>query len=453
MSKLDANTLQLQKQAVRLFPVIDRIQTSFAIEAELREIQFEFAHNLSAELVIELDTSKFEKILNNLLSNALKFSSKLGVINLTVEQLTNTQQLSIKVKDTGIGIHPDDLPYIFDRFYQSKQQKENLHGGAGIGLALANRFAELFEGQLTVASQLEKGSEFTFVFPYQKAFLQTATEVEEEMQVDIDFPLETTNTARDYTILIAEDNADMRAFVESLLKPNYQVLTVDNGAKAWELLSSQKQDVDLLLSDVMMPEMNGFELLQRIKDKKMQLPVVLLTALSSSKRKLEGLTIGADDYLTKPFSKNELLARIKNLLINYEGRRTWAQSEITDTSKKIQKIENVAVDQVWMKKVEETLKKEVGNTQFGILELASELNISERQLRRRIKKFVGLTPNQYFRIIRLQVARQLLETKQYETVAEISHHIGFSNPQYFSKLYEEEFGKKPSEILSKGNTL
>lgn len=443
LSKLDANILGVQEDVVNLFSIVDRIQMAFATEAELRAIRFEFVYEANTELTINLDTSKFQKVLNNLLSNALKFTSQGGLIRLEVKQLTDKKELYLAVKDTGVGIDPKDLPYIFNRFYQSKQQRENLQGGAGIGLALAHRFVELFGGELKVTSQLEKGSIFSFSLPYQEAVLHSILEETTEIEI----PTVTDNTTSDYTILIVEDNQDMRNFIESLLKPIYQTIAVDNGLKAWELLSAENAAIDLVLSDVMMPEMNGFELLQRIKEQHMDLPVVLLTALSSPQNKLNGLTIGADDYLTKPFSKKELMVRIKNLLNNYKQRQTWTQDEIIDTSKKIQKTETVVVDRSWIKEVETLLKKEVGNTQFGILQLAVELNISERQLRRRIKKFVGLTPNQYFRIIRLQVAKELLLTQKYETIAEVAHHIGFTNPQYFSKLYEEEYGKKPSEII------
>ena len=209
---------------------------------------------------------------------------------------------------------------------------------------------------------------------------------------------------------------------------------------------------------MMMPVLDGFELLEKIKSKPQQeqVPFIMLTARTAERDKLKALRIGVDDYLQKPFSNRELLARIKNLLEHYQQRQDWIkeQEEIQKTSNSNQETqENKAAVLVevapdpWIENLEQVVKREVGNTQFNMARLAYDLNLSERQLRRKIKAKTGLTPNQYFRCIKLDMARSFLETRRYQTVAEVAHQVGFSNVHYFSKLYLAQYGKKPIDYL------
>lgn len=251
---------------------------------------------------------------------------------------------------------------------------------------------------------------------------------------------------------MAEDNKDMRYFIQSLLT-DYEVIAMENGLVAWEYLKNPNNKVDLVLSDVMMPQMDGFELSKRIKNANhlANVPLLILTARSSEQDQLHALTMGVDSYLTKPFSSNVLLAQLKNILHNYQKRKEWQQETaqtIENTPQKtIEKINITKADQKWIKTVENTVKMQLNKENFVLDDLAKMLNISERHLTRKLKKIVGLTPKKYIREIRLNVAYQYIQEGKYSTVSEVSYAVGFIKTQYFSELFRERFGQKPKELM------
>lgn len=455
LSKLEAQSVELDEKALCLYPLLKRLFFAFEAQADLQEIDWSFNCEIKKGVYVLLDANKFEKILNNLLSNALKYTPRGGRVVLNVAQeIIGAEQvlLQLEVIDSGKGIHPNDLPYVFDRFYQSKRKEAIVQGGTGIGLALTYEFVQLLKGSIKVESELNKGAKFSLSIP---------TSIVEKPILDLEVePLEAEVLAlstlgpkneNSSTLLIVEDNKDMRSFLVDILGSYYNTLTAENGQIGLNVLTQNATEIDLIISDVMMPEMDGFELLQKVKSHIdwQQLPIVMLTARATEQDKLFALRIGVDDYLQKPFSPQELLVRVQNLLKNYGQRKAW-QLEVSEENEKagIEQEDSipVVVDQ-WMENLETIAKREVGNTQFSITSLAYDLNLSERQLRRKIKTKTGLTPNQYFRVIKLDKAREYLEKRRYETVSEIAYKIGFSNVHYFSKIYQEQYGKKPIEYL------
>ncbi|MDX1940971.1 MAG: response regulator, partial [Saprospiraceae bacterium] len=443
LSKLEQQTLVLEEKVVHFPGLVRLIFSMYEAYAEMHQIGYHLHYKGSEQLYLLLDKAKLEKILHNLIDNALKYNSKLGKVDIWVEELPNT--IRIQVIDIGIGIHPDDLPHIFERYFQSKQPNAPIQGGSGIGLAIAQEYAQLMQGELRAESQLNKGSTFTFVFP--KKIVQ-APKI-----VDYDYPLQSTFKIPDLNqngntkngkpeLLIVEDNVEMQELLLQITSPHFEVLQAANGEIALEIL--QRHSVDCVLTDLMMPHMDGFELIAALKKNPtwQWLPVVALTARANEQDKLQTLRFGIDDYLYKPFSPHELLARLQNLAKNYQNRL------------KSQRLQNLAqetlqsADQQWVGRLESSTMQLLKNDpEFTLIDLANEMNLSERHLRRKVHEIIGMTANEYIREIRLQKARQLLEQKAMNTIAEVSYAVGFSSVGYFTKVFSERFGRKPSEYL------
>jgi signal transduction histidine kinase/DNA-binding response OmpR family regulator len=400
---------------------------------------------------IQLDTHGFHKIMGNLLSNALKYTPPGGRIE--VSGSTKDDQLKLSVTDSGDGIPPEDLPHIFDRFFQTKNPDKELKGGNGIGLALVRELALGMGGGIFASSKEGIGSSFVLVLPVKVeeshcAQILLATKLlvgarpqghgavlDEHGNVLVaNWPnIETTGSH----ILVVEDNPDMRHLLAGLLSPRYRCTAVADGQKALDLITSGSAAFDLIISDVMMPNMDGYELLQELKKSPATaaIPVVMLTARTAKQDRLHALRLGVDDYLDKPFSADELMLRIHHLLCRVRMRETAT-------------IEVVSVDDTWLKKLEvlagEALSKGISlNAEY----LASSSHVSKRTLQRHLKAATGLSTKQYLLEIKLDRARTLLETKQLKTVAEVAHASGFSTPTYFSRIFEERFGRRPINYL------
>ncbi len=446
LSKMEAGKLKLEESKVAFYPLIRRIFGSFVSYAQYRNIEMEMNYEVPEHIVLKLDVKKFEKILNNLLSNALKFTPSSGTVLLTVKDLEN--QILLKMKDSGLGIEPDDLPHIFDRFYQSKKENVNVKaGGAGIGLSICSEYAKLMGGKLSVESVLGHGSTFKFLLPKKEVF-DEAYMVSKNEQIPVISKKHTPKlTGKLHKVLLVEDNKDMSDFIASTLSHIYNISIADNGKTALEKLAVEK-DIDLILSDLMMPEMDGFELFERIKahPKWQNKPFVMLTARVESKDKLFALRIGVDDYLSKPFDVEELLARIDNLLANYELRKDMRKPH-SESGVGIQFEVPPSVDAQWLDALEKVVEEHMGDSRLNVSYLAQKMAISERQLRTKIKSNTGLSPGQYLKEARLMKARHLLENKSFETIAEICYTVGFKNPAHFTQVFKERFGCLPSKYL------
>ncbi|MEO1418309.1 MAG: tetratricopeptide repeat protein [Bacteroidota bacterium] len=458
LAKLESNKAKLQEKPILIKSFLNRAASNFESLAHHLDIHYHLQLDIPSGMAMMMDAPKVEKIVNNLLSNAIKHTPSQQTVSICAQM--RGAQLAITVKDTGTGIKPEDLPHIFDRYYQSKQEHDTLQGGTGIGLALVKELTDIMQGKLIIDSEYGQGSTFTLLLPFRSACLHGHDEgVEETWQLsDPAHFFEKGNhgvrACKKHRVLIVEDHPDMQRFVESLLAEKYHTLMASNGKQALEILRTET--VDLVVSDVMMPEMDGYTLLERMKQDEVfqYIPVVMLTALDSEDCRLRALTVGVDDYLTKPFSPQEIMARVDNLIHRYEARREMWQEilneklqgkqgvieeEIVECELKSQPIQNE-----WLKQVEAIIKRELENPDFRLAELASSFHLSERQFQRRIKACTGLSPKKYQQEIALQRGRALLEKRAYGNVTAIAYSVGMSNVSRFSKLYEARFGKKPS---------
>ncbi|MFK7775243.1 MAG: ATP-binding protein [Saprospiraceae bacterium] len=444
LSRYDANKLEVNKKPVHFLAEVRKWATGFDLEAQHRGIDFQLFYQLAIDAQLIVDDQKLKKIVTNLLSNAFKFTQSGDSITLEVAE--KQSNIILKVTDTGQGIHSEDLPHIFQRFFQTKQTDANLHGGLGIGLALSKELANLLEGQLSVQSTYGLGTTFILEFPKEISTTQIDSFAPTTIAKEEPLPSAKKNNF-EKNILIVEDNIQMRLFIQDLLHSSANTFLAANGKDALKILAQEDADIHLIVSDVMMPEMDGFTLLEKLKtsEKWQLIPVIMLTALSNTADKLKAITIGVDDYLIKPFEAEELIARVNTLLQNIEQRKNTAKIDENETEKELPLLESA--DLKWLKNLEEIAFENVTKPNFKVSQLAFEMAISERQFNRRLKKITGLTPGNYLKEIKLQKARQLLENKVYTTIAEVAYSVGFSTPEYFSKIFKNRFGKSPSDYL------
>ncbi|MFK7906493.1 MAG: ATP-binding protein [Chitinophagales bacterium] len=460
LSKLDANKIELEEKRVQIYPIIQRIFHTFQSAAEIKQQRYQLSMWVDKDLTIQIDVSKLEKILNNLLSNAIKYTPDGGEILMSVEE-GEGEKLQIKVKDTGRGIHSDDKPHIFKRYFQTQQKDMPTEGGVGVGLAFVKELVELMGGSINVRSKWEKGSIFVLQLPQKQgesvgaavvgnvidSVIEDSGFVESVVNIEADLVIPTTNRG---SILLVEDHSEMMQYIQSILGSRYKVQTALNGQVAWDILQ-EDQSFDLIISDVMMPQMDGFTLLEKIKSSPdlLHIPVIMLTARADSKGKLKALTLGVDDYLLKPFIAEELLARINNIIQRQEKKkpkRSTNGEEQTKALKEKRSLSKISdYDLQWLQSAEELVKKHLNDSNFSLSELADGLNFSKRQIQRRIRKVTHLTPTQYIREIKLQTAKESLELGTFQTVAEVAYSVGFDTTHYFSRIYHKRFGKYPSD--------
>ncbi|WNH13998.1 ATP-binding protein [Thalassobellus suaedae] len=466
LTKLESNKMKIKEEPTDVYQLMRRLISTFESYAKQKNINliFEFAKNMPHGLM--LDKLKIERIFNNLLSNALKFTPINGTITVTIKD--KVYDWLIEVTDTGNGIHPDDLPHIFDRFYQTNQLELPVEGGTGIGLSLAKELATIMHGELSVISTLGKGASFTLILPKKEVIGYT----DDSLTIDpiitnkisinklkILDPLQQDIGSNKPTILVVEDNYSLRSYLQFILSEDFYVLTAENGQEALITLNQisqvKKDTPDLIISDVMMPVMDGFKLLETLKTNEnlWMIPVVMLTARAEIEDRLTALRIGVDDYLTKPFEEAELFARINNLLNNVKKRKNIspkklkANTKISSVSHSSDKSTLCIPDQEWLAKLEEKIKSNISNFNLSVDTLANELFISRAQFFRRVQALTGMTPLQYIKEIRYAFARNLLETKNVRSVKAASYAIGIRKVQYFSEKYKKRFGKSPSEYL------
>ncbi len=365
------------------------------------------------------------------------------------------------MKDSGIGISEEELPKLFDRFYQVDSSQTREYEGSGLGLALTKELVEFHRGTIKAKSKLGKGSEFIIELPLGREHLNDAeivdaTDTEGEGKIidesvyfgkteaiEKSVPVN-VNVSDDKTIiLVVEDNADVREYIKDSLGNGFQIEEASNGEQG--VRKAEQIIPDLIISDIMMPKMDGNELTRRIKndEKTSHIPIILLTAKSEQESRLEGLETGADDYLTKPFDTKELLIRIKNLIAIRRNLHKKYSSEQIILKKDRTKLSTI--EEKFLCKVLEVVEKHLSEEEFSIEDFVEEVGMSRVQLHRKLKALTGKSASLYLRSVRLAKAKELIEDKK-GNISEIAYSVGFSSPAYFTACFKEEFGYPPSEI-------
>jgi len=450
LSKIEAKEMKLKASQQDVVKFCQFVLSAFESLANQKQLKLRFQAK-EEQLFAYFDPEKLEQILNNLLYNSFKFTEE-GVISLIVEK--ENECAKITVADTGTGIHAEQLPHIFERFFQANQDEEIAYAGTGIGLALCKELVELHSGKIEVESELGKGSRFLVWLPLGKAHLQEAEIIApttfvvkqaipsfEEVE-PLQQAVEAANEQQSL-ILVIDDNVDMLDYIQLQLQKKYRVLQATNGQKGLEIAFQELPD--LIVSDVMMPGLNGFELCTKLKNdiRTDHIPIILLTARVGKDYKIQGLKIQADEYLQKPFNSRELEVRIENLIAGRKRlRKRFAEQIVFQAAE----IAETPQEEVFLQRLGEGIEKNLDDPQFDVNALCSIMNMSKSQLNRKMKAILNKTPNQYIRSYRLEKARQLLKQGQF-TISEIAYDVGFSSPAYFTKCFHDEFGYPPSTIL------
>ena len=432
----DFNLAESMKQWIKLF----------SVSAQKKHIAISM--DAPDTIMLRADQDKIERICYNLLSNALKYTSEGGEISLMAKE--ENGRVMISVADNGCGISSDELPYIFDRFYQAK----NAGRGTGIGLAIVKAFTELHHGEVSATSIEGKGSTFTIHIPVRQKGEVTNQPTEKiEQLVEPSSAEEVPNQARHIDeliqpyqtdkpeVLIIDDNIDIRTYLRSVLSEKYNVSEAADGKVGLEL--ARKIVPDIVLSDIMMPVMDGLAFCQQLKTDKAisHIPVILLTARSLDEQRAEGYEHGADAYLSKPFSLRLLLSRIDNLIESRKKlNQTWSKGVEDD---EIGNISN-EIDKSFLKQLRKIIQENLANSDLSVEQIGDEIGLSRVQLYRKVKALTGYSPVEIVRKARLTRARHLLQTTE-RTVSEVAYAVGFSTPSYFSKCYKDEFGENPKK--------
>lgn len=432
----DFNLAESMKQWIKLF----------SVSAQKKHIAISM--DAPDTIMLRADQDKIERICYNLLSNALKYTSEGGEISLMAKE--EGGRVMISVADNGCGISSDELPYIFDRFYQAK----NAGRGTGIGLAIVKAFTELHHGEVSATSIEGKGSTFTIHIPVRQKGEVTNQPTEKiEQLVEPSSAEEVPNQARHIDeliqpyqtdkpeVLIIDDNIDIRTYLRSVLSEKYNVSEAADGKVGLEL--ARKIVPDIVLSDIMMPVMDGLAFCQQLKTDKAisHIPVILLTARSLDEQRAEGYEHGADAYLSKPFSLRLLLSRIDNLIESRKKlNQTWSKGVEDD---EIGNISN-EIDKSFLKQLRKIIQENLANSDLSVEQIGDEIGLSRVQLYRKVKALTGYSPVEIVRKARLTRARHLLQTTE-RTVSEVAYAVGFSTPSYFSKCYKDEFGESPKK--------
>jgi signal transduction histidine kinase/DNA-binding response OmpR family regulator len=464
LTKLESGKMAVHEEPTPVYSFLRRLVATFESYAAQKNIKLIIGFDPDMPPGLMLDKAKIERIVNNLLSNALKFTPKDGSITIKASHTTAHWQLS--VSDTGRGIHPDDLPEVFNRFYQTNRSDMPVEGGTGIGLALAKELAQAMNGMLSAESTYGEGATFTLALPKQEVLgLSQEQSAEKEAnalvfnesifleQAAVPVASNPQNGER-ATIMVVEDNPSLRAYLKLILSDTYTVLTAEDGQAALAILADDEQPMpNLIISDIMMPVMDGFQLLEQLKaDKNRQfIPVMMLTARAEMQDRLKALRIGVDDYLTKPFDEAELFARMRNLLNNAALRQQFQSEMAREMGPKTpqeQEQNQLSTDNLaWLAEVEATVHRNIGNSYLSIDFIADEIHLSRAQFYRRLQALTGLTPNQYIQEILFNHARQLLEQRRVGSVKAAAAAIGIHTVQYFSEQFKARFGKLPSAYL------
>lgn len=444
LSKLEAGEIELHLQEADLASFVNNILASFESLAQSRNIQFEHTQN-QRYFNTRFDADKLEKILSNLLSNAFKFTPAGGKVALTVEY--TPRNLQICVQDTGIGIAAERLPRVFDRFYQVDDSQKRDYEGTGIGLALVKELVSVMQGEIQVKSVEGEGTTFTLNLPHSSCSAQVTAQAQEFRNVIS--PAEPEPLAKSGVpsisnerelLLIVEDNEDLRAYIREIFSQHYQVIEAKDGQEGLE--KTLEAIPDLIICDLMMPRLDGLGFCKASKSNLISshIPVIMLTARATLEDRLEGLELGADDYLAKPFNRTELEIRVRNLI----QQRQLLQQKYSSASPVEIKPRVLSMDEKFLQQALAVMDQHLDQSSFDVETFAQAMHMTPVQLRRKLKTLTDQTITEFVRNHRLDKAALLLRSKA-GTVSQIAYQVGFESLSYFSKMFFEKFGKSPSE--------
>lgn len=446
--KLEMRELRLYPTMGNIIQFLKEVTLSFTDLAERKNIGFTF-YSAVGTIDMPFDADKLERIMFNLLSNAFKFTREDGKISVTVnirEEESHKRMLEIKVKDSGIGISSESIEKIFERFFQHEAPANMLKQGNGIGLAISKEFARLHGGDITVDSVVNEGTTFTVLLPLSgtEAIAQQKANEEEMVLAGGHREAAERYDETKKSILIIEDNDDIRFYMMDNLRTNFTVYQAVNGKEGWE--RALRFQPDVIITDIMMPEMDGLQLCRKLKTDPhtSHIPVIILTARITDDQKIEGLNTGAVDYITKPFSFELLLSRIKSLMSQQESMRKLFQKQIEINPKEISA---TPVDEQFIARALEIVEQHIAESEFSVESLSRALFMSRVALYKKLLSLTGKTPLDFIRSIRMKRSVQLMK-KTRMTVSEIAYEVGFSNPKYFTKMFKKEFGCIPSEYIT-----
>ncbi len=449
LSKLESGNMKLALVRADVLPQLKNWFYSFESVAHEKSLQLIFSCREDT-IVLDFEPDKLEMIVTNLISNALKFTPDGGTIELkaAVESQEDSEKIVIVVKDSGVGISEEQLHHIFDRFYQAEASDSRTFEGTGIGLALVKELVELHQGSVTVESAIGVGTTFIVHMPLrQKGFEPESvthlamTPADGENYARSSEPGTINGKQESPLILVVEDNSDLRSYIKSSIAGQYRVLEAADGRQGFKVACSEIPD--LIISDVMMPRMDGYEFSAEIRkdERTSHIPIILLTAKAADKDKIAGLELGVDDYLVKPFNEQELRVRIENLI---KLRTLMREKFSTATVIKPSDITETSVDQQFLKKTVDSIEAGMGSESFSVSVLAEKLNMSEAQLNRKLNALIGQPPGKLLRSMRLQRAADLLKADT-ANIAEICYKVGFSDQANFTRSFKKQFGVSPSE--------
>jgi signal transduction histidine kinase/DNA-binding response OmpR family regulator len=455
IAKIEADRMDINFKHGNIVVFLKDVLSSFKSMSDAKKVALVF---VAEEDIIDMsfDPDKVELIFYNLLSNAFNFTEN-GEVSLRISRTMRNGMPHVKlaVQDTGIGIVEEQIPLVFDRFYQSESGRWRKNKGTGIGLALVKELVELHNGHIDLKSISGVGTEITILLPLVQNIVAEANgspivaldQVNPELEMDI-ANAESPNTLSEHEldaqniILVVEDNDDIRKFVALTLGTDYRVFEANNGTTGLEM--AKELVPDLIVSDIMMPGLDGYQLTKALKkhEQTSHIPVILLTAKAGEDSKIEGLLTGADAYIAKPFSGKELHAQIKNLItVRQQLKQKYSRQMLMRPNEVIEP----SMEEKFLLRVRGIVEKHMGNEHFSIEELAQEVGLSRAQVHRKLIALTGHSASRYVRNFRLEYAMDLLK-KNVGTVSEIAYRVGFSSPAYFTKCFTEDFGMAPSQV-------
>lgn len=443
--KVEGKQEKLAVREIDLVPFVGEIKSYFDSMASVRAIAYTFTSSIK-QCTLWIDPDLLEKVFVNLLSNAFKFTPEGGSVR--IELTEEEDRVFIQVIDTGSGIQPGNLPHLFDRFYT-----EDRSMGTGIGLHLVKEYIHMHGGEIRVESEPGQRTTFTVCLRKGKAHFEDSDLMEtsvshqayEASRLDDSETHKMLSKTYPYTILITEDDDEVRCFLERELSPHFKTRTAANGKDALRVL--EEEEISLVVSDVMMPEMNGFELCRMIKSQLpfSHIPVILLTALTDERQRIFGITGGADDYIQKPFHTDYVKIKIIHLLQERQKLRERLLEKLRDNKLLLSEPEKVeSIDDAFLRKFAEQIEAVYADPEYNVEKLSETLGLSRGHLHRKIKELTGTAPVEFLRTYRLNKATQLLRLNAY-TVSEVAYRTGFSSPAYFSKCFKAVYGVTPTE--------